>query len=505
MSEYVALRDEAGEGGGAGEGGSPSAPSAQARARLQGFSTADDCAEDGEAHADPMAALGPAYGLQRVFWAHMLHNLIVGVLMGVLCWLYLESVDRVQKLWWGEPYEQEPERYAEQGSGEVRWLAVMSLGGLGVGVLKLTLGVPGELHGFAQEVRGQYVDWRAAPKVVAASAASLMMGASLGPEAAMGTLGGGIGQWWSERRGLSKELTEQNVIGGMAAALGPLFPSPAVGVMVLAEVGRMETMHGNYMRSTVLLAVAAAAAFGVHFAIAGDKSVPFNTSKIGYKLELWDQWVALAIGLVGGLVGFVHAILIGACKAAFVALQRRLPPRLATVLLPWLGGTLLGLIALWCPFTMGSGSVQSPWLLTLVAKGKLRPPPVLSAGTMFAHCFAKSLAFGISKGSGLVGGAIFPMVFMGTTFGLGAFLVIDELWPNSLNLMLVLTCFTVAVPASILPAPMTLLMFTSFTFQLGAGQASPIFVACCAGHVVTCGAGLLLKVMSVGNRHREGH
>jgi H+/Cl- antiporter ClcA len=59
------------------------------------------------------------------------------------------------------------------------------------------------------------------------SAVSLIGGASLGPEKALGTMGGGAGSWIAARRGLGQEDSRVNTLAGFAGAYGGLFCSTA--------------------------------------------------------------------------------------------------------------------------------------------------------------------------------------------------------------------------------------------------------------------------------------
>ena len=76
------------------------------------------------------------------------------------------------------------------------------------------------------------------PGIVAVSAVSLMGGASLGPEQALGTIGGGAGSWLSARRGVDEEDSKLNTLSGFAGAYGGLFSSTVIVVMLLMEVAR---------------------------------------------------------------------------------------------------------------------------------------------------------------------------------------------------------------------------------------------------------------------------
>ena len=77
------------------------------------------------------------------------------------------------------------------------------------------------------------------PGIVAVSAVSLIGGASLGPEQALGAMGGGAAGWWvSRRRRLNDEDGQVNTLAGFAGAYGGLFSSTVIVVMLILEVAR---------------------------------------------------------------------------------------------------------------------------------------------------------------------------------------------------------------------------------------------------------------------------
>jgi H+/Cl- antiporter ClcA len=65
-----------------------------------------------------------------------------------------------------------------------------------------------------------------------------MGGASLGPEKALGAIGGGAGTWLSKRRRMSKDDSQVTSLSGFAGAYSGLFSSPVIIVMMILEAAR---------------------------------------------------------------------------------------------------------------------------------------------------------------------------------------------------------------------------------------------------------------------------
>src|SRR5208283_3353068 len=118
------------------------------------------------------------------------------------------------------------------------WVAVTAAAGLIVGLLHRWLRVPEQTPGIIAEINTGQVDARLVPATVLISAVSLIGGASLGPEKALGSMGGGAATWIARRRGLGTEDSQVNVLSGMAGAYGGMLSSPVIVVMLLLEVAR---------------------------------------------------------------------------------------------------------------------------------------------------------------------------------------------------------------------------------------------------------------------------
>jgi H+/Cl- antiporter ClcA len=75
--------------------------------------------------------------------------------------------------------------------GSLWWVAVTAGAGVVVGVLRRVLRLPAKLPGTFKEIKEQRVEPATAPAAVVVSLVSLVGGASLGPEGALGKMGGG--------------------------------------------------------------------------------------------------------------------------------------------------------------------------------------------------------------------------------------------------------------------------------------------------------------------------
>jgi H+/Cl- antiporter ClcA len=68
---------------------------------------------------------------------------------------------------------------------------------------------------------------------------------------AMGSLGGALGTYIAHQRNLSKEETFVSTLTGMAAAMGPLLPTPLLAVLLLHELSVMAGKAPKHYMETV--------------------------------------------------------------------------------------------------------------------------------------------------------------------------------------------------------------------------------------------------------------
>ncbi len=335
------------------------------------------------------------------------------------------------------------------------WVAVTAGVGLVVGLLRRLTRLPEDVPGFFEDVRAARVDPLLVPGTIAVSVLSLIGGASVGPEKVLASMGGGVGSWMAQRRGLSKEDSGVNTLAGIAGIFGGVFSSPVIVVMLILEVAR----PGGHRLSKTLATnlVAGTISFGIYFAIAG--AVFLGAYRVPrYTFEDWQLLAAVPLGLFGALVA--------ALVATFTTLVSRLFDRfrMPAVAKSALGGIMSGVIGVALPLTMFSGSDQ----LAVV----LNDARTLGLGLCITILIAKMLTYAISQGSGFVGGPIFPSLFIGGTAGV----VVHQAIPG-LPLGLAFSCLLTSVLGSLAAAPFAMVVMAVFLTRVGPLQTSPILVA----------------------------
>ena len=265
--------------------------------------------------AAPGPALAPPVTQKREFWVLMGYAVVLGV-FGAFAGLVFIGVIKFGGKWYDDSH---PGWFG----GHWWWVAVAAAAGVAVGLLRRLTRLPWETPGLFDDLKTGHVETRLVPGIVAVSVVSLIGGASLGPEKALGTMGGGAGSWIARRRALSEEDSQVNTLAGFAGAYGGLFSSTVIVVMLILEVAR----PGGQRLAKALAAeiVASSVSFGLYFAIAG--AVFLDDYKVPqYTFHDWQLLAGVPLGLFAAVVmtllaGFVMAAsrLFGRLKVPAIA------------------------------------------------------------------------------------------------------------------------------------------------------------------------------------------
>ena len=398
----------------------------------------------------------------REFWVLMGYALLLGVVGAVVGLVFLGVIDAGNN-WYD---------VSDPGwfGGEWWWVAVTTGAGVVVGVLRSLLKLPARIPGLIADIEGGHVDPGLVPGIAAVSAVSLIGGASLGPEQALGSMGGGAATWMARRRGLDEEDGEANVLNGFAGAYGGLFSSTVIVVMLILEVARPG--GAKFTKALVGGIIASSVSFGIYFVIVG--AVFLDAYKVpSYTFEDWQLLAAIPLGLLAAAV----ATVLVAATAGLTRLFTRLA--IPSIAKPTLGGALFGLIGVALPLTLFTGSDQ--------LKDVLKDAGALGLGLVVAIVFAKILTFAVSMGSGFVGGPIFPALFIGGTAGVAVHQAI-----SGVPLGLAFTCLFSAVAGALVAAPFAMALAGAFMTQVGALQTAPILIAVVTSYVAMEGVKYLI-------------
>jgi chloride channel protein, CIC family len=398
---------------------------------------------------------------QRRFWRITGWAAVFGLVMGGVGILWLLVVEKLPQELWGDPAQN------DFGGGRWWWIPLATGFGLLVGLLRRWLTRAHQPDLFT-EMGEAHVDHRVVPASVGVSAVSLMGGVSLGPEGGLGLLGGGLGDWVSQRTGADPETRRANTLTGIAGAFGGLFTAPLLGPLMIAEVSRPG--RDRPVERLIPTVVASTLGFAVLYPVIGHTFLGLYQLR-AYDLKVWHMFVAVGIGVLCAVV----AVLTGVTMRLFARLAERAEAN--PVALAAAGGLVIGLLAYLVPLTLFSGSAN---LEVIVDQG-----PALGVGLLIAAVLAKMITFAVSLSTGFIGGTVFPMLFIGGAVGMALHTIIPGI-PAGLAVPAAMA----AVPGAAVAIPFSLIAIVAFADTIGPADVAPIGIAVLTSYLLVVGTGL---------------
>jgi H+/Cl- antiporter ClcA len=313
------------------------------------------------------------------------------------------------------------------------------------------------------------------PGILAASLATLIFGAVLGPEAPLILIGSGLGMLAVRLAARDAPDTAGAVIAaaGSFAAISSLFGSPLLGAFLLLEASGL----GGPMLGVVLVPGLLAAGIGSLIFLGLDSWTGFGTLSLSIPgLPPFDRptvamfGYALAFGLVAPLVGML--IRRGALAV------RPLVERRMVLLMPVVGLAVGGLAVVFEQVTdkgasevLFSGQSQLPGLVGQAS--------AWSVGALLLLVLCKGLAYSLCLSS-FRGGPVFPAMFIGAAGGIAA----SHL--PGLSLVPALSMGIGAMCCTMLSLPLTSVLLATLLLASDGVQVMPLaIVAVVVSYVVT--------------------
>jgi H+/Cl- antiporter ClcA len=398
---------------------------------------------------------------QRRFWRITGWAAVFGLVMGGVGILWLLVVEKLPQELWGDPAQN------DFAGGRWWWIPLATGFGLLVGLLRRWLTRAHQPDLFT-EIGEAYVDHRVVPASVGVSAVSLMGGVSLGPEGGLGLLGGGLGDWVSQRTGADPETSRANTLTGIAGAFGGLFTAPLLGPLMIAEVSRPG--RDRPVERLIPTVVASTLGFAVLYPVIGHTFLGLYQLR-AYDVKVWHMFVAVGVGVLCAVV----AVLTGVTMKLFARLAERAEAN--PVALAAAGGLVIGLLAYLVPLTLFSGSAN---LEVIVDQG-----PALGVGLLIAAVLAKMITFAVSLSTGFIGGTVFPMLFIGGAVGMALHTIIPGI-PAGLAVPAAMA----AVPGAAVAIPFSLIAIVAFADTIGPADVAPIGIAVLTSYLLVVGTGL---------------
>ncbi len=390
---------------------------------------------------DPQTQLKPYIRL-------MILIAILGMVSAILTFGFMVLVNQFTRVIWEE---------ASSALGldpRLFTFLVCSIGGLLVGLLVKLFGDHNAIFADLMKEFGETgrFDYRHAPGIVVTAFISLIAGASLGPEAPLADACGGLGTWVSDKLKLDERETRTMGYSGLSAMLAAFITNPFGGALL-----SLESAQGGfaglqmYFWGLFPTLLASATATVTFVALSGQFFARLYAFP-DYLPTLKDLFLAVPLGLIGSLAGFLFVLVFRWLARIMEPLKRHL------ILRGLIGGLGMGLIGALLPLTLFSGEEQTLHLIDNAAE--------IGFWMLIVLALCKLFATSLLLATGWKGGYIFPIMFAGVALGLAGKFVFPGI-PTA-----VLVGATLAgVLVTVLKAP---LFAALFTLALVQAETAPV-------------------------------
>lgn len=309
----------------------------------------------------------------NAFWVDSLILILMGGLIGLANLGYKYAITSAPRAYLtiGDDNDY-PNSKATVGfaTGRLWWIGLGAATGFINAVAKIILKL-GNHVGFMGAIQMQKSDPVESLKVVICTIISLVGGSSIGPEAGLAAIGGGIASFLYTRV-LRFTYDEDRrykyyVLAGMSAGFTGFLPSPILAVMMTWELGIPPAFWElNQLHALTLFTMAAVPAAAVFFAL--EETTLYDPLNIqipnadDYNPSKYAFAFGILFGIMGALLAIVYHMICNLVRFAFLYPKKYASkycgPKIGSIAINTLGGVLYGTLGYVMPLTMGDGAFQ---------------------------------------------------------------------------------------------------------------------------------------------------
>ena len=240
------------------------------------------------------------------FWRIILTSSSIAVILAFISIGYFNCVDQIPKKWATCDYSNN-RNCGDWNSGELYWIGISGGSGFIIGLIKYIFQYPDNLAGLFEEISTGYVHPEWSPIMFILSIISLSGGATLGPELALTSIGGGLCTYVAYKL-IKFEVADDRkfiVLCGIASIIATIM-TPMLALVFIHELSHLP---GTYMESISTLIIPATVCWVIYYGILPytyEHHISSSTAFIGRDWTAhggYKPWM-ITTGLLIGVVSF---------------------------------------------------------------------------------------------------------------------------------------------------------------------------------------------------------
>ena len=306
------------------------------------------------------------------------------------------------------------------------------------------------------------IQWKSLPVTVVQSLVSLLSGAVIGPEGAIGHIASQIAAWYGDVFNIPMEERPKLVFASVSAGYNGLLENPVFAAVLGTELGSSK-------EATLRTLPASLIGGGVGYAVfyVAHMSGFANILKLPpvSSFEALDiVWIVL-LALVGVGLGVVAGAFMQACTRAFGVLKDRVIVRALVA------GAVFSVAGYFAPILLFSGESQVHTIIANAAS--------YAAWSLLAMAVVKLALLAVAFKSGYLGGPTFPVLFASVCVALA----INALFP-AFPVTLMVAGIAAGALFVLFRAPLMVVLLTSFMLDAPVPLQGLIVIAVATAMIV---------------------
>ena len=300
-----------------------------------------------------------------------------------------------------------------------------------------------------------HLRWKDLPATVATSIASLLSGAVLGPEGAIGNIASKVAALYCDLFRVPADRRPRLVFASVSSGYNGLLENPVFAAVLGTEVAETRRQGLSTLPASLIGGVVG---YGVFLLVHNPGFVNFLHLPPVQSYDIWDAVLMVPLALAGLVLAVVTAAFMRLSAAVFGRLKDRVVLRAVA------GGVIFSVVGMLAPVMMFSGETQ---VQTVIGDAS-----GYGVALLLVMAVGKLALLGVAFKSGFLGGPTFPLIFASTSVALALNLVVP-----GVPVAVFLAGIMAGAVYALFRTPLMVVLLTGFMLDAGPTMVALIVLA----------------------------